>query len=439
MKHRPLLYLPIETKARELVGKTYLAARAVERDWIVVAGHIGEVRRFVKENVPGVFVEIGIPERKAERLERLHQLGHRIVNLCEEAFVYGDGRDYCDRKIGIGTLPWVDRLFLPGKNNAKDVESFRPAFFEKSVISGNPRFDTLLPGVRSVFESEAAEIRKKLGRFILVNTNFGRVNPQESNLDVENKLVEGGSNPEFVRRHIDFKRRQMQGLRRLLEGLAKTQSHSKIVLRPHPGENHNTWRKWADPLNIDVRYEGSANEWMLAADAVLHTGCTTAIEGLLLERPVFSYVPEPDSEFLLQADRISRWVSSAGELLAGIDALGSDHAEAYQAAFEPQRDELRSVIVNVEPPYAADRILNVLEQLDVPRATPEQLGLQGRLWTRLGVRLRASKTLSEQAKQKFSDVLDQEIQAPLQQWVDAKVLSCVPKVTRMTDRLWALH
>ncbi len=32
---------------------------------------------------------------------------------------------------------------------------------------------------------------------------------------------------------------------------------------------------------------------MMAADAVLHPGCTTGIEGLLLDRPVFSYVPEP--------------------------------------------------------------------------------------------------------------------------------------------------
>src|SRR5262245_11823556 len=115
MKKRPVLYLPIETKGRELLGKTFLAARAVERDWIVVTGHIGETRRFMKENVPGVFVEISIPESKAERLERLHRLGHRIVNLCEEAIIYSDGRDYCARKIGAGTFPWVELLLLPGK------------------------------------------------------------------------------------------------------------------------------------------------------------------------------------------------------------------------------------------------------------------------------------------------------------------------------------
>ena len=38
---RRVLYLPVETKSRELLGKTFLAARAVERGWMVVmAAHL---------------------------------------------------------------------------------------------------------------------------------------------------------------------------------------------------------------------------------------------------------------------------------------------------------------------------------------------------------------------------------------------------------------
>ena len=57
--------------------------------------------------------------------------------------------------------------------------------------------------------------------------------------------------------------------------------------------------------------EGDANVWMLAAEAVLHPGCTTGVEGLLLDRPVYSYVPEPGIEFLNQADAVSYNVASA--------------------------------------------------------------------------------------------------------------------------------
>ena len=101
MTKRRLLYLPIETKARELLGKTFLAAKAVERGWIVVMGAHPDTRKFMLEHPAGLYVETSIPDAKAERLERIHSAGHRIANMCEESIVYADGRDYCTRKLGL--------------------------------------------------------------------------------------------------------------------------------------------------------------------------------------------------------------------------------------------------------------------------------------------------------------------------------------------------
>ena len=91
-------------------------------------------------------------------------------------------------------------------------------------------------------------------------------------------MIAEGSEADFIRRHLTFKRWQMQGLQDLLRDLASSGSVEKIVIRPHPVENHDVWREWGRPLNIDVRFEGSANNWMMAADAVVHPGCTTGIE-----------------------------------------------------------------------------------------------------------------------------------------------------------------
>ena len=104
MTKRRLLYLPIETKARELLGKTFLAAKAVERGWIVVMGAHPDTRKFMLEHPAGLYVETSIPDAKAERLERIHSAGHRIANMCEESIVYADGRDYCTRKLGLEPL-----------------------------------------------------------------------------------------------------------------------------------------------------------------------------------------------------------------------------------------------------------------------------------------------------------------------------------------------
>ncbi len=53
MKRRTL-YLPIETKARELLGKTLLAAKAVERGWVVFLGQDRAIREQMSLGVPGL-------------------------------------------------------------------------------------------------------------------------------------------------------------------------------------------------------------------------------------------------------------------------------------------------------------------------------------------------------------------------------------------------
>ena len=41
---------------------------------------------------------------------------------------------------------------------------------------GNPRFDLLRPELRSYFADDVADLRHRYGRYILVNSNFGRLN-----------------------------------------------------------------------------------------------------------------------------------------------------------------------------------------------------------------------------------------------------------------------
>jgi surface carbohydrate biosynthesis protein len=447
---RRLLYLPIETKSRELLGKTFLAAKAVERGWIVVMGAHPDMRKFMLEHPAGLYVETSIPDAKAERLERIHSAGHRIANMCEESIVYADGRDYCTRKLGLASLRWTDLLLVPGQRNAEHIHAYRPEGDSKVVVTGNPRFDTLLPGVRCVYNHDAEAIKETFGRFVLVNTNFGRPNPHRPDDDPVAKLiargmVHEGSEADFIRRHLSFKRRQMQGLQALLRDLAASGSAEKIVVRPHPVENHDVWREWAKPLNIEVRYEGSANNWMMAADAVVHPGCTTGMEGLLLDRAVFSYVPEADSEFIGEQDRASEWVTNAEELsngLARVRGLGQQDA---REGLTPQRERLRKSIVNVEPPYAADRILDELERADLPSVRPAQVGVgrgvvakvirAGRRW----LPQQPPAKRDERSLQKFPGVAEEEISGPLAQWSDASILTQVPQITRFNDRLWVLH
>jgi surface carbohydrate biosynthesis protein len=448
-KHR-ILYMPIETKTRELLGKSFLAARAVERGWIVIMGAQKDTREYMRGRPAGVYVEMSIPDRKIPRLEQIRKDGHRIVNLCEESAFYTSAEDYCARKLGAGSLELVDRLLTPGERNARDVRAFRPASDGKVAVTGNPRFDILLPGLRCIYGDGAEAIRRDHGSFILVNSNFARINPYAREQDTVDRwlskgLINEGSEVEFLRSHASFKRRQMEGLQALLKTLAGSAGGAKIVFRPHPGEDRELWRQWAKPLNIEVRHEGSANAWMMAADAVLHPGCTTGIEGLLLDRPVFSYVPEPTSEFINEPDLVSQWITSAEELVDGVSHVRGLSQDEIRKSFASQRQRLGDYVANMAPPYAADRILDAIGQLDTPEVTPEQAGVTGGLLQTLMRKIRGrlpQKTSSSRAErrwQKLGDIEPHEIKVPLTTWVGAGVLAELPQMTRFNSRLVALH
>ncbi len=234
----------------------------------------------------------------------------------------------------------------------------------------------------------------------------------------------------------------------MLADIAASGSFEKIVLRPHPSENHDAWREWAGPLGIDVRFEGSANTWLLAAQAILHTGCTTGIEGVLLDRPVASFVPDPDHEMLNQADEVSVHIATADEFLA--------HAAAWRPLGEKnpghlkpeQQTKLESFIANVDPPMSVDRILDALDRLDLPevavealqqsrenpKATRPQKSLLSRLFSRIRLSAVVQKRPGTHSHQKFPDTELSEITAPIETWVAAGVLKRVPEVSLSTGR-----
>jgi surface carbohydrate biosynthesis protein len=450
MSEERLLYLPVETKAREFFGKAFLAAKAAERGWRVVFGQAHAVRDHMQNGAPGAYIEIGIPDKKSRRLAELHAAGHRIANMCEEGLVYSDGRDYCNRKLGLSAAMWTDRLLLVGIRNENDIRTYLPELSGKLAVTGNPRFDALLAGPRCVYRKAAEDLRNQLGRFLLVNTNFTRANPyggsarnREDGLEnlIKRGMISGSAHEEFFRRFVDYQKKLMEGLQELLTKLAASNLVERIVIRPHPVENHDAWRQWAQPLNIEVRYEGSAIEWMYAAEAVLHPGCTTAIEGLMLDRPVYSYAPFAESEFLNPADEVSAKVTSADEFLAKLSDLRDQGDDAIKARLTPQRQKLAQFVANVDLPYAADRILDELDKLDLSQGKPRRASKgRGGLVSEVRRTLRrwwrgSNPDRAERRRQKFPSLSTEEADIALRDWAEVGVIRSVPRVEPVQERL----
>jgi hypothetical protein len=160
--------------------------------------------------------------------------------------------------------------------------------------TGNPRIDLLRKEVRGYFNGDVAELRRRFGRYILLNSNFGRVNS-----DVKRRRDDGAagkrSDPELDKIWFDtiaYRKQLYEHFRVMLASLAKAFPDYTILLRPHPSEKIESWKYIeAAYTNVRVLFEGNVVPWLMGAEILVHNGCTTAIESVLLDKPVIAYRP----------------------------------------------------------------------------------------------------------------------------------------------------
>ena len=296
------LIIPVENQVRELDAKLLLACVAAERGFPVVLGS----RSFVNFAMPflprGVFLAKSLRAISRLMLDLIRGLGHRIVAWDEEGLVRYDSPEYYAWRYSHDTFANVDALFAWGADDAEFFAAY-PGYGGAPVhVTGNPRIDLLRAGVRGYFNEQAAALKARYGDFILVNTNFSFVNnfvPALNLLEQDTRsgvLRVGrtgcGMSLEFARGMAAHQQAIHDHFRALMAQLPGWFPDRRIILRPHPSENHQTWRALvADMKQIEVRHEGSVVPWLMACRALLHNGCTTAVEASVLETPAVTYQP----------------------------------------------------------------------------------------------------------------------------------------------------
>jgi hypothetical protein len=137
-----------------------------------------------------------------------------------------------------------------------------------------------------------------------------------------------------------------------------------IVLRPHPGENMDSYRKeLSDCKNVFVVNNGSVVEWILASKLIIHNGCTTGIESFLLDKPVISYIPfesESIKEFL--PDEVSYKMSYISQIISFIDIyLHSGEIKINEDM--SLRNKVFSNYYPIEESYSYENIFHLLDKI----------------------------------------------------------------------------
>ena len=372
------LIIPVENQVRELDAKLLLACIAAQRGFACVIGSRLELDFRIASFPRSIYLSKSMTARSVKMFRIMKKLGHEIAAWDEEALVHMQPEVYYSRRLSPAAIQYVSHLFAWGEDNAQLWRDY-PDFPENLpiYITGNPRGDLLRPQLGGYFAQEAEELRKAYGDFILVNTNFSNVNAFYPILNLFFPPDNPGDEPKFGRAATGMSREYAEGLRdhkrkifeafqRLIPALEEAFPTCKIVVRPHPTENHEIYHEIASRHSrVWVRNQGNVVSWLMAAKALVHNGCTTGIEAYLLGVPAVSYQTAfneyYDYGYYRLPNLISHQCFNYDDLVMTLRKILS--GELGAAGGEERRSLMEYYLATQDGPLACERIVAVMEKI----------------------------------------------------------------------------
>jgi surface carbohydrate biosynthesis protein len=405
--HKRPLIIPSETQSREFDAKLLLGAVAAERGFPVIVGSRTEMHLRIASLPRGVYVANNI-RKSSERIFRIMEnLGFEMVAWDEEGLVTYSPGYYLEKRVSDEALGRTSHVFAWGAEHA-EVFRTHPKYSGVPIhVTGNPRVDIMRPEFLPYFQDEVNRITARYGRFILINTNFSTLNHYVPNLSA---AVPGAWSQDLPGQ-VDFnaglivhRYKIFPSFLVLVPRLAERFPSVNIVVRPHVAENHEPWlAAAAGHENIRVVHEGNVVPWILASAALVHNGCTTAVEAFVLRKPAVTYRPVIDERF---ETRLPNELSYPARDVAGLCDTLSRILDGELGPCDGQQHWLcaNHNIAALDGPLASDRIMDVLENIEPRSPHGGAPGIVGyvRGWLQATLRARSKRANAEKAGHKNS-------------------------------------
>lgn len=362
--------LPCETKSREFDAKLLLACFIAEKGIKAIVGAKKVIDGLALSLPRGIYIGKSLTAKSATVLRMLRQLGYTVVAWDEEGLVWATPELYRLTKLDSRTLKELVGLFAWGEANASAIRE-HPGFSNIPIhLTGNPRTDLLRPELRGLFTQEVEQLIRRYGRFILINTNFSRVNHYYANESHLLNQLRRDENTNLVRNDlkIGLARHKKQLFDHFIEVLPQLADHFpeiNIIVRPHPSENHQAWYEAANhKQNVKIIYEGNVVPWIMAAETIIHNSCTTAVESFLLDKIALAYCPVKSEVFdhalpnglSVQCDNFQQLVEKVANSLQGNSPMNSINRMQYH-------DLAKQHLASFERTFASERIAQILQEL----------------------------------------------------------------------------
>ena len=293
------IYLHVEISARELDSKLLLAVLAASKGHQVLISSLGNIINGINLKIlkPGIFHTKSLTpgEDKIKRHQKIIDKGFKITSIDEEAGIGRDGYDkaaisrYSDL-----TIKQSSAVFGWG---CKDTETLKKIYFKHSNKihkTGSPRVDLWKPFFSDYWVNPNEMPTKP---YLLISSNFNCITQKPFYEDVKSLKKAGyfERDPDLYKNffyNISEDYKKLYEFIDAIKYLAKKNNGYEIVLRPHPRDDLKAWKSFLEDIpNVNIIKKDSITVWIKNAFAIMHNGCTSAIEATITGKPVLTYSP----------------------------------------------------------------------------------------------------------------------------------------------------
>lgn len=366
------IYIPIEVKVRELEGRGLLALVAAERGHTVILGEKKDTINMAKHGLlpPGIVHDKSLTpgDYKIENFQLLKKHGHMITAQDEESGLLDESFDvFAKQRFSKATLTLADKVFAWGLHDKNSLCAIYPEFAGNIVTTGSPRVDFWRKEFSRYFGQQAMPNKP----YIFIVSNFGSPLDMNTLWDRVARLREAGyferdlNMERYMYENTAYQLKLLYHFIEMVRHLSKVYPGNSILLRPHPVESVDGWKKLVGSFpNVVIERKGTISKWIRNSSVLIHNGCTSAIEAAAAGIPRVAYRPIPHelerdipNQTSINAFSIEEITYHISEILKGKKTSAEKEAEISAGKILEQR------FANTAGKFSADIIVDEWEKI----------------------------------------------------------------------------
>tara|TARA_B100001248_G_scaffold14650_1_gene9751 strand:- start:4840 stop:6183 length:1344 start_codon:yes stop_codon:yes gene_type:complete len=297
MQNQLKIFLPIETKSRELPYKAPLAFILANQGYRVIVGRQQEIRLTWFKYSKFIYIDKSSARTKYQLFKDIKYCGGNIGVFCEEGLVYRSKSQYLAERIYSGSYNLIDKFWCWGFRQYDDIsEKFNK---KKLKIIDSPRLSI------SIKNKKSSKTLVNNNKKIIFLTSFGRLNKKINNkkqtqLEILKKRGTFDKNigEKFYKDWDNYLIRYQKSFIDLIEKCCKEFPNLDFSIRVHPSESKDKYLSSIKKFNnLSFSEYEELGDSIINASHIISSYSTTSLEAHFINQRSFVYTPIKDSRY----------------------------------------------------------------------------------------------------------------------------------------------